>query len=165
VGVRFLLGGGFAVNAHGYARGTEDVDLIVADADRRRADEALCAAGFQRFKQAEVVNRYAPPAGMRFVVDVLPVEDATFGSLWEGSVVRSLQGRETRIPGLDHLLAMKVHAMKHDKMLRGLKDLLDIAQLARVNDLDPNGARLRDICLRFGNAQILDSIRKALEDT
>lgn len=164
-GVRFLLGGGFAVNAHGYARGTEDIDLLVSDADRARADAALCGAGFQPFRRVDVVTRYHPPDGMRFVLDVLTLAAATMDSLWQGSVTRPFAGRDIRLPGLDHLLAMKVHAMKHDKMLRGLKDLLDIAQLVRVNGLDPKGDRLRDICLRFGNTQILDSVRKALDET
>jgi hypothetical protein len=163
-GIRFLLAGGFAVNMHGYARGTEDLDLIVAENNQTRADDALGRAGFRLFRKADVVCRYEPPPGMRFVVDVLPVNDQTFASLWEESLVKPFQGHQVHLPSLNHLLAMKIHAMKHDKMIRGLKDLLDIAELARVNGLAADSERLRDLCLRFGNQDIWSSVKRALSE-
>lgn len=161
-GVTFLLGGGFAVNAHGYARGTEDIDLLVSDVEQAASDHALGEAGFRCFRSADVVRRYQPPAGLRFVLDVLPLDAATFARLWADAVSRPFQGREVRIPSLAHLLAMKIHAMKHDQLVRGLKDLLDIVELARRNGLTSADSPLKDWCLKYGDAQVWESVRKAL---
>ena len=57
---------------------------------------------------------------------------------------------------------MKIHAMKHDQLVRGLKDLLDIVELARINGLAASDSPLREWCLRYGNAQVWESVRKAL---
>lgn len=161
-GVRFLLAGGFAVNAHGFARGTEDIDLVVPESALHRADTSLQEAGFRCVGKADVVSRYAPPPGMRFVVDVMPLDDGTFDALWRDAVAHTFQGREVRVPSLDHLLAMKIHAMRNDSMTRGLKDLLDIVGLARANGLDAASERLRALCDRFGNDDIRDAVAKAL---
>ena len=129
-GVAFLLGGGFAVNAHGYARGTEDIDLLVSDVELAASDHALGEAGFR--------------------------------CLRSDAVSRPFQGREVRIPSLAHLLAMKIHAMKHDQLVRGLKDLLDIVELARRNGLTAADSPLKGWCLKYGDVQVWESVRKAL---
>jgi len=48
-GVRYLVAGGLAVNAHGYLRYTADIDLVIAlDADNiRGAFDALAKAGYR----------------------------------------------------------------------------------------------------------------------
>jgi hypothetical protein len=48
-GVRYLIAGGLAVNAHGYARLTQDVDLVIAldAANVVRAFERLAKLGYR----------------------------------------------------------------------------------------------------------------------
>jgi uncharacterized protein (DUF1330 family) len=48
-GVRFLVAGGFAVNAHGYVRATDDVDLVIQlDSDNIvKSFKALASIGYQ----------------------------------------------------------------------------------------------------------------------
>lgn len=160
--VRFILGGGFAVNAHGYARGTEDIDLLVADADRETCRRSLAQAGFRSFRSTDVVDRYEPPPGARMVLDLLPIDDATFAILWAAAGERMVFGQSARVISFEHLLAMKMHAMKHDRLSRGLKDLLDIVSLARVKGWGPDSPELRDLALRHGSADLLESIKKAM---
>ena len=163
-GVRFLLGGGFAVNVHGFERGTKDIDLLVSEMDRDRANDALLGVGFTALRSVDIVTRYQPPSGILLVVDILPLDPKTFDAMWADGLDRHMAGSKVRVVGIDHLLAMKLHAMKHDNMVRGLKDLLDIAALARANNLAPDSDRLRDLCLQFGSQSILESVRKALQD-
>ena len=161
-GVRYVLAGGFAVNAHGYERGTRDVDLLIADADRAQADRAMEDAGFLCFHRAGMVSRFQPPAGMRLVVDLLPLDAGTFEKLWSAAEVKPFSGRPTRVLCLRHLLAMKIHALKNDSPARGLKDLLDVVELARVNGLGADSDLLRELCGEFGTAGILSSLQKTL---
>src|SRR4051812_3288255 len=49
-GVRFLLGGGFALATYiGHWRNTKDIDFYIMQADRDKAVEALTKAGFQDY--------------------------------------------------------------------------------------------------------------------
>ncbi len=161
-GIPFLVGGGFAVNAHGFARTTADIDLLIGENDLPAARHALEGAGYRSEGTTELVSRFTPPPGLCFAVDLLPLEAPTFAALCAAAVARPFAGREVRVPALDHLLAMKIHAMKHDRMLRGLKDLQDIAHLARAHGRTAEDAGLRDLCLRFGSQEIWESVKKVL---
>jgi hypothetical protein len=164
-GIRCLLGGGFAVNVHGFERGTKDIDLLIAEDDRQRADDELLRAGLRCFRRVDVVSRYEPPAGMNLVVDVLPLNRKTFESLWAAAVERPFLGRQARFVSFEHLLAMKIHTLKHDNMTRGLKDLLDITALAKANGWGPDTPQLCELCRKFGSPEILASVQKALSES
>jgi hypothetical protein len=62
-GVRYLVAGGLAVNAHGYLRFTADIDLILALdlANIRAAFDALTTLGYRPSVPIEV-DQFADPA-------------------------------------------------------------------------------------------------------
>lgn len=74
-GVRYLVAGGLAVNAHGYLRFTKDVDLVIQllPDNVRRAIEALTALGYRpsipvpvaQFAESEHRERWAREKGMQ----------------------------------------------------------------------------------------------------
>ncbi len=74
-GVRYLVAGGLAVNAHGYLRFTNDVDLVIqlVPDNIRRAIEALTALGYRpaipvsvaHFAEPEHRERWAREKGMQ----------------------------------------------------------------------------------------------------
>jgi predicted nucleotidyltransferase len=74
-GVRFLVAGGLAVNAHGYLRLTADVDLVIAldPANVRAAFEALAGIGYrpnvpvraEQFADASQRERWRYEKGMQ----------------------------------------------------------------------------------------------------
>ena len=73
-GVRYLVAGGLAVNAHGYLRLTMDIDLVIAldDANVKAAFEALVGIGYrasvpidaEQFADAAQRDRWRDEKGM-----------------------------------------------------------------------------------------------------
>ena len=161
--VRHLLAGGYAVNVRGYARGTEDLDLLIQEADRAKAHAAVTSAGFVEFLQNDLVTRYKPPAGPLVALDLMPMDGKTFSAMWAEATEESLLGCRVHVPSLDHILAMKLHTMKNDRLSRGLDDLLDVVWLVRRNSVDPRSERLRTLCLKFGDDAIYRSVLEALK--
>lgn len=92
--VKFVLVGGLAVNAWGYLRGTQDVDLV-PDPDRGnlgRLDALLRELGGK--------------VGEVDVLQGLP-QVPRFEELEQGAKVIDLDGLAVRVCSLEHLLAMK----------------------------------------------------------
>jgi hypothetical protein len=84
-GVRYLVAGGLAVNAHGYLRYTADIDLVIAlDADNiHGAFDALAKIGYrpivpisaEQFANEKQRRRWSVEKGMQvlnFVADAFP---------------------------------------------------------------------------------------------
>ena len=68
-------------------------------------------------------------------------------------------------PKVLHLIAMKLHALKYNAQRRYGRDMPDILELVRVNNLDVADPAFKDTCLRFGTAELYnDLILCALRD-
>jgi hypothetical protein len=112
-GVRFLVAGGLAVNAHGYLRFTKDVDLVLdlEPGNVRRAFEALGRVGYrpavpitaEGFADAGQRERWIREKHMRVLqfwsdehretpLDVFVKEPFAFDTEYERSLVRELAG-------------------------------------------------------------------------
>ena len=69
-----------------------------------------------------------------------------------------MAGVEFIVPSLNHLLAMKFHAMKQSPKLREMKDLLDVAVMIKENKVNVSSDDFRDLCLRYGTPEIYKKI-------
>ena len=142
--IRYLVAGGLAVNAHGYIRYTQDVDLVIAlDADNiLRAFKMLATLGYrplvpitaEQFANAELRRQWIRDKGMRVLnffsdrhretnVDVFVAEPFDF----ERETANALQGElapgvSVRFVSLPTLIAMKEEANRP-------RDLDDIQHL------------------------------------
>ena len=139
-GVDFVVIGGLAVQAHGYIRGTHDVDIIVKattlnltrlsealaelDAELRTASTLKLADPHQlrRAPLIPVVTRAGP-------LDVLNLEHVAGGprsydALRDAAIEVDLRGRAIAIAGLSDLIRMKRAAGRQ-------QDLMDIEALTR----------------------------------
>ncbi len=74
---------------------------------------------------------------------MVPAE--TFGRLLATAKPATLEGVAVVVPSLEYLLALKIHALKHGRGLRALKDMTDVAQLLYVNRIDLESAWLREL--------------------
>jgi predicted nucleotidyltransferase len=142
--VRYLVAGGTAVNAHGYIRYTQDVDLAVAlePANIVRAFERLATLGFrpavpitsEQFADAELRGQWIRDKGMRVLnffsdrhretnVDVfvtVPFDfEREYAMAMQGELV---PGVTVRFVSLPTLIAMKQEANRP-------RDLDDIQHL------------------------------------
>jgi hypothetical protein len=143
-GVDFVIVGGVAVQAHGYLRGTGDLDVIPrpSSLNLSRLGEALADLEAEVWRSRRPVNvtdpnllRRAPevPLVTRYGrLDLLNIEmtagaPASYEDLVGRALVVEISGREVAVAGVDDLIRMKRAAGRE-------QDLLDIAALARADE-------------------------------
>ena len=160
-GVSFLLIGGFAVIEHGFARFTEDLDLMIAREASSTWREMLGGLGYRLFHEQDNFLQFTPPTAGDRPLDLMLANAPTFSGLLSAAITATVQGVQFRVVSLDHLIALKLHVLKQGRLHRFLKDFEDVAQLVRLNNLDLNSPRWHDLFLRYGNTELLDKIQRA----
>ncbi|MBI3879347.1 MAG: nucleotidyltransferase family protein [Verrucomicrobia bacterium] len=161
-GLRFLVIGGHAVIEHGFQRGTEDADILVCKDDRDRWQEVVLQLGYKLFHDGGTFVQYEPSDGAQWNLDLMLVPAETFDRLVSAAKPANLEGAAVVVPSLEHLLTLKVHALKHAPSLRALKDLTDVAQLVSVNRVDPKAAWLRALFEKHGTPELYERVIKLL---
>jgi hypothetical protein len=128
-GVRFLVAGGLAVNAHGYLRLTADIDLVIAldPANIHTAFEALAGIGYrpsvpiraEQFADAGQRERWQREKGMQVLnlfsdqhpetsVDLFVYEPFDFTAEYQAALVAELRpGLPVRFVSISTLIRMK----------------------------------------------------------
>lgn len=162
IGLRFLVIGGHAVVAHGVQRGTEDADLLVCKEDRARWEALVDGLGYGLFHDGGTFLQYEPRDSLEWSLDLMLVSSETFGRLVDAARPAPIEGAVVLVPSLEHLLALKVHALNHSKGLRVLKDLTDVAELLAVNRVDPNAPWVRALFEKHGNLDLHERVIKLL---
>jgi predicted nucleotidyltransferase len=149
LGTQWALVGGLAVSARTEPRFTRDVDLVIAVAGDRDAEQAIHALqqrGYrvQALVEQEAAGRLATarlvPRGGDEAAIVLDILFASSGIEREiadaADVLEILPGLRVPVAGVGHLLALKL--LSRDDRTRP-QDRVDLAQLLRVaspSDLD-----------------------------
>ena len=143
-GVDYIVVGGFAVHAHGFLRGTVDLDIIPRPdlANLSRLGEALVSIGARVYKTAEPVNIGDPRLLRRASLvalmtdhgrlDVLnvastPGVSSDYAGLRNRAVEIELDGMGLVVVGLDDLIRMKRTAGRE-------QDLADIRALTALDE-------------------------------
>jgi hypothetical protein len=158
--LRFMVIGGYAVGAWGHVRPTRDTDFLVRDADRPKWKELAAQGGLRLVNEANVFAQFVPVEGE--ALDLMLVNDETFEKLWAESIMRDVSGHNVRVPSLDHLIALKVHALKQGLSHRTFKDAEDVEKLARANNLNLAEPRYEEIFLKYGTREIYETLIRVL---
>jgi len=156
-----LIIGGYAVAAHGHTRATFDVDFLVRQADHDLWFTRLAAAGLRLFGETKVFAQFSQPQGGDGL-DLMFVDDATFARMWQASEERDFGADRARVPCLDHLLALKLHALKQAQAHRTSKDADDVEMLARRNRLNLRDPRYEQLFLKYGTREIYETFLRLL---
>ena len=137
-GTAFLLAGGHAVIAHGFARSTFDIDLIARHTDREKWLQLARSVGYELYHEDPNFLQFNAADEGTFPLDLMFVSDATFAKM-QAAAAPAPSGLEgLRVVSLMHLLALKCHAVKFGHAGRIVKDAEDVKQLLLRNRLDPN---------------------------
>ena len=91
-------------------------------------------------------------------LDLMMVDAETFEKMWLEAQGFKIATFSFRVPSLEHLIALKLHAAKNTH--RASKDLSDIIQVLSVNRGKVSPAALQQLCDQFGppgSAQKLSS--------
>ena len=157
-GLRFLLIGGFAVNAHGHSRATGDLDLAVPKSDREPWQDLLQSMGYRLTESNDRFLQFEPETSGRLPIDLMLANDPTFAGLWAAAGEVRYDDRLFRVVSIEHLIAMKLHVLKQGKLHRFLKDLQDVLDLARVKNLDLRSEKFRNLFAKYGNMHLYEKV-------
>lgn len=141
-GVSYALCGGLAVVIHGYVRLTDDIDMLIPQAELARAKEALKLAGFGFVNPVplQFQNKTFPVAIHRvvrfegeehLVVDLIEV-DEPLREIWNGREPFEWEGRKIHVVSRAGLLQMKRNAGR-------AQDVADIEHLRLDQGSDHGG--------------------------
>lgn len=161
-GTSVVLIGGQALSAHGYQRMTLDVDFLITESDFNSLRDPLCEAGYREVVRTNVAAKFSSDSEDLIDIDFMFVDPQTFKKIKEEGKEESYEGRTFRVPKLEHLIALKLHAIKQQPKVRELKDLSDIVELIRRNPVDVTAGPFKSLCLEFGTPELY---RKILEYT
>jgi len=162
--LEFLVIGGLAVNFYGYSRDTADLDLLVQKDTQPDWCELFASLGYSLDRDAETFLQFAPPSQADWPVDLMLVKEPTFTPMFRASQQVEMYGVLLRIPSLEHLVALKLHALKYTRAHRFLKDFQDVEGLVRVGGLDLSAENVRQMFLKYGTLDIYEKIVRACAD-
>jgi hypothetical protein len=160
--LRFLVIGGLAVNHYGYSRDTGDLDFFVSQNDRVTWMELLKYFGYASHNDGGYFIQYNPPAQNAWPVDLMLVQEKTFTPILSAGQPAEFFGVKTIVPSLEHLIALKLHALKNTRMTRFLKDFLDVEYLIRLNRLDVKSKSICELFEKYGTPDLYDKISRSL---
>ena len=159
-----VLVGGFAVNHYRVTRHTADVDLLITQEDFSKVLPLLKKAGYSATFKQDVFARLQNKDSRFMDVDFLFVDKNTLSAILKAGKEIAIAGKQFVVPSLEHLLALKFHAMKSNPKEREYRDLPDVVGLIQRNSVDFRAEKFRDLCLRYGSEKLYQKIHSLLEN-
>ena len=159
--LEFLVIGGLAVNFHGYSRDSADLDLLIQREAREQWLALFAELGYSVDKGKDAFIQLSPPKGGAWPVDLMMVREPTFRPMFKNGKKVEMYGAWLLIPCLEHLLALKLHALKHSHLGRYLKDFLDVENLVQVNKVDLRSDKIRQLFTKYGTMELYEKISQA----
>ncbi|MGE0460638.1 MAG: nucleotidyl transferase AbiEii/AbiGii toxin family protein [Vicinamibacterales bacterium] len=140
-GFPFAVVGGVALAGYGHPRMTLDLDLVTEAAAQDAIVAFMEGRGFTTLHRSSGYSNHLHPDRRRGRVDFMYVRDETARRLFAGlRTVPGPGGRSIRVPRPEHLIAMKVQAMR-DAPERMWQELVDIGHLAKLDGVDRDEVR------------------------
>ena len=163
-GTSCVLIGGFALNYYKITRQTADVDFLTTREDYEKISSLLEKEGLRQDYIQEVFVRLVSQKEYLMDLDFMFVDAKTLKAIIKDGKEATIAGQKFIVPSLHHLIALKLHAVKHNPQDRELKDFLDIVELIKANGLDAKSAHFKSLCLQYGTEacyqKILDWVRQ-----
>ncbi|MBI4398317.1 MAG: nucleotidyltransferase [Candidatus Omnitrophica bacterium] len=158
-----VLVGGFAVNYYKASRSTKDADFLIVSSDFEKAAAILECFQYKRGTRKEYFARMESNDLRLMDVDFLFVDPETIAQILKHGEKIKIAGGIITIPSLEHLISLKLHAIKANPKGRELIDLVDIIELIKRNNFDFHSSSFRELCLTYGTQDLYQKIFKFLE--
>lgn len=153
-----VLIGGFAVNHYKVTRQTADVDFLTTRDDYHKISALLRKEGFEEDYAQEVFVRLTTEKPYLMDVDFMFVDKDTLDKIAKKGKQVEIVDQKFIIPCLNHLIALKLHAIKYNPKIREFKDLLDIVDLIKKNRVNVKEKEFKDMCLKYGTPELYNKI-------
>lgn len=134
-GHRYAVVGAFGLHAYGLARATLDLDLATESAAQPKLVALLESLGFETLYRSAGYSNHVHALPELGRLDFVYVESETARVLFSGGTTLQLGEHRVPVPRPEHLVAMKVHAMKNDPP-RTLREMADIQFLLSLPSID-----------------------------
>jgi len=134
--IRYAVIGGVGLAGYGIARATVDLDLVVDAAAQQEVISFLESLGYGTLHRSTGYSNHQHPLPERGAIDLVYVQEPTSGRLFEAArLLDGPGGMKIPVPRPEHLVAMKVVAMKNDPS-RTYQDMADIRFLSSLPGVD-----------------------------
>lgn len=159
-----VLIGGFAVNYYKVGRQTADVDFLITKEDFEKIIGLLKQAGYK----LDYAHRFFVQLKSNEETDLMDLDfmfvdkETMHGIIKDGQKVK-IAGQEFIVPSLNHLIALKLHSLKHNFKFRENRDLPDIIELVRINKMDIKSKKFQELCSKYGTEEIYRKIKERME--
>jgi hypothetical protein len=135
-GIRHGVAGAVAVHALGISRATQDLDLVVDEAGRAALLAHLSSLGYELLRASEGFSNHLHPDRRWGRLDFIYLDSHTADLLFGRAEPRDIYpGARALVPHPEHLIAMKVQAIKNDPA-RTFRDLADVKLLMVLPGVD-----------------------------
>jgi hypothetical protein len=153
-----LLIGGNAVILLGFSRMTIDIDLLVPAEKKSQWLDLMRELGFRLVHGTEAFAQFQPGAQGMAPVDFIFVDAPTWENLNAEARQEIVADQPVRIPRVEHLVALKLHAASSPARDTREQDWQDIRQMVRTWHLDPSAAYFHEIIVRYGDEEAMKRI-------
>lgn len=157
-----VLIGGFALGAYGLARHTADADFILAEESLARVQLALTTCGYREAARTSIFVRFTASEEPLLDLDFLLVSEETLSGILKAAKNFQVGESQAKVPSLEHLIGLKLHAIKNDPK-REMKDLFDIYELLKRNSDSGILKILPDLCKKYGSQEMYAKLNQLLE--
>jgi len=138
---RWALAGGLAIQAYGLVRSTQDLDLVTEAVAQPHLLAFMDSLGYERLNVSSGFSNHVHADSILGRVDLIYVDSPTADRLFAACrSVPWMGGRSVLVPSAEHLIAMKVHAMKNDPS-RTFSEMADIQFLMTSTGVDRASVR------------------------
>lgn len=156
--IRFAVAGGVAIHAWGRSRTTQDIDFAVDATARQRVIEFAESIGYATLHASDGYSNHEHATEAFGRVDLIYLYGQTADRVFADASRRIAFGvTEAPIPKPEHLIAMKVQAIKNAPKRVSI-DVPDIEYLLTLPGVDRSV--VRDYFERAGLLRIFDVIEK-----
>jgi hypothetical protein len=157
-GIRYAVAGGLAIHAWGRSRTTHDIDFVVDGSVQNRVLAFSESLGYRTLHASSGYSNHEHPDQTFGSVDFMYVYGATAERVFAEASQRIVAGdAEAPVPKPEHLIAMKVQAIKNAPRRVSI-DVPDIEFLLTLPGIDRKA--VRDYFDRAGLLRIYDVIGK-----
>ena len=135
-GLDYALIGGFALNAYGLSRNTDEIDFLLRNRDASKTIAFLESLGYQTLNRTEAFSNHEHPLSGFSRIDFLYVDGETADTMFrETRDFPVLTDFRVRVVKPEHLIALKLFSTSSNPQ-RAALDRADVEHLLQLEGLN-----------------------------